>query len=157
MDWLRSAPRRAAKFARLGPAGQWLVLRALGLLLRVRLALWLLPFRRVRDMADRLGRRSRSNATAKRFSAEDLTSFVFVAASYIPRASCLTQALVADVLLRRYGYEPLLKIGVSRPPGKAFQAHAWVELDGKVVIGHVESLGQYTPLPTLGPAATANK
>jgi len=155
MDWLRSATRRAAKFARLRPAEQWLVVRTFGLVLRVRLALWVLPFRRVREMADRLGGRA-VPADAKRYSAEDLTSFVFVAASYIPQASCLTQALVADALLRRYGYEPVLKIGVSRPPGKAFQAHAWVELDGKVVIGQVNTLEQYTPLPTLGPA-TANK
>jgi hypothetical protein len=150
MDWLKSAARRTAKFARLGAPEKWLVIRTIGLLVRIRAALWLLPFQRVRLMADRMGR-PRIPQKAKRLSPANLTSLVSVGAAYVPGANCLTQALVAQVLLKQHGYSPLLKIGVGRSPDKRFQAHAWIELDGKTIIGQLAVLDRYTPLPTLAP------
>lgn len=44
-------------------------------------------------------------------------------------ATCLRQSLLLHFLLRRDGLMPALKIGVRRQ-GRAFDAHAWVELDG---------------------------
>ena len=150
MDWLTSIPRRAVKFARLRPADKWLFFRIFALLVRVRLALWLRPFNCVRESALRLGER-RVSDIANRLSAHDLTSLVTAAACYIPRATCLTQALVADAILRRFGYAPELKIGVGRGDANRFQAHAWVELDGHVVIGNLPTLAEYTPLPVTPP------
>jgi len=150
MDWLTSIPRRVGKFARLRTADKWLFVRIFALLVRVRLSLWLLPFNRVRESVQRLGDRAVPGAS-KRLSAHDLTSLVTAAACYIPRATCLTQALVAHAVLRRYGYMPELTIGVGRGGSNKFQAHAWVELDGKVVIGDLPTLGQFTPLPALAP------
>jgi hypothetical protein len=149
MDWLKSIPRRTAKFARLSRAEKWLAFQIVGLLWRVRIALWILPFQRVREMAARMGG-VRSLKNRPKLSPHNLTSLVTVAAVYVPGASCLTQALVAKALLERYGYEPVLKIGVGRAGGdKRFAAHAWIELEGKVIIGQVTMLDQYTPLPTL--------
>ena len=148
MGWLTSIPRRAGKFARLRPAEKWLFVRIFVLLVRVRLSLTFLPFNRVRQLAGRLGDRPACEAQ-NRLSAHDLTSLVTAAACYIPRATCLTQALVAHAILRRYGYAPDLKIGVGRDDGNRFQAHAWIELDGKVVIGNLPTLKQYIPLPSL--------
>ena len=150
MDWLKSVPRRATKFARLGWAEKRLFIRIVALLVRVRLALWIRPFQHVREMAERLGER-RVGDGVKRLSAHDITSLITVGASYIPEATCLTQALVAQVILKKYGYAPELKIGVGRGEAKRFQAHAWIELDGKVIIGQVKMLDQYTPLPQLAP------
>jgi hypothetical protein len=146
MDFLTSIPRRAAKFARLRPADQWLFLRIVALLARVRLALWFKSFQRVRELAERLGARPVPK-NARRLSAHDLTSLITVAASYIPGATCLTQAFVAHAILRRYGYVPDLKIGVGRNDSGRFHAHAWVELDGKVILGQLTNLAQYKPLP----------
>jgi hypothetical protein len=44
-------------------------------------------------------------------------------------ATCLRQALLVYWLLRRRGLQPELRIGVRRQ-ADAFDAHAWVELDG---------------------------
>lgn len=58
-------------------------------------------------------------------------------------ARCLTAALVLYRLLRRQGDVPALVIGVL-PDGSDHRAHAWVELDSRVVgpppgrNGHVE-------------------
>ena len=52
----------------------------------------------------------------------------------IPKASCLTQALAAQVMLERAGEHPELKIGVATDRGE-FEAHAWLELHGRPLVG----------------------
>jgi hypothetical protein len=49
---------------------------------------------------------------------------------YFRRAWCLQRSATAVCLLRLRGVEAELVIGVSRQP---FYAHAWVEVDGRVV------------------------
>ena len=56
---------------------------------------------------------------------------------------CLTQALVARRFLRRHGVETELRLGALLD-GSQFRAHAWLERDGHVVIGGVESTQAYT-------------
>ena len=55
----------------------------------------------------------------------------------LPGATCLTEALIAGVLLRRSGCETTLCFGVSgaAPAGRPFDAHAWLERCGVTVIG----------------------
>ena len=50
--------------------------------------------------------------------------------------TCLRQALLVEYVLRRRGFAPELKIGVRKQEG-AFDAHAWVELQG-VALGQSE-------------------
>jgi hypothetical protein len=71
---------------------------------------------------------------------------VSVTRRYVPAATCLTQALVTKFLLDRYGHHAIMRIGVRRSDSGLFQAHAWVESNGKVVIGGSESLKHYIPL-----------
>jgi Transglutaminase-like superfamily len=60
----------------------------------------------------------------------------------------LNQALATQMLLARRGYPALLHIGVAKGKEGQFQAHAWVESEGKVVIGGA-GLGCFTPLAVL--------
>lgn len=72
---------------------------------------------------------------------------ITIASRYIPMATCFTQALATKVLLNRYGQRAKVCIGVSRSEGGQLQAHAWVEWNGRIVIGGSEaSLQQYVPL-----------
>ncbi len=71
-----------------------------------------------------------------------------VAARYVPRSTCLVQALAARSLMARYGYRSELRIGVNRDSRGAFEAHAWLEYNGKTVVGELES-ATFTPLPPL--------
>ena len=73
---------------------------------------------------------------------------------------CLTQALVARHLLRRRGVETSLEIGAVRGDDGALQAHAWLEHNGRVVIGGAGSPGEYARFrpaarPTSVPAPAA--
>ena len=67
-------------------------------------------------------------------------------------ANCLVRALACEYLLGRYGYASELKIGASRSEAGEFAAHAWLESEGRVLVGNFE-LERYVPLSS--PAAKA--
>ncbi len=70
---------------------------------------------------------------------------VAVAAAFFPgRAVCLEQSLALYLLLRRRGHPAVLKIGVQPYP---FEAHAWVEIDGRPVFENEDALSKYVPFP----------
>ena len=87
-------------------------------------------------------------------SLEELVWSVGAAARLIPGANtCLPKALVADLILARHGFDASLRIGATKSPEGALEAHAWVESDGRVVLG-----GQASPtrFEKLQPAAGAS-
>lgn len=77
------------------------------------------------------------------------------AARLVPRASCLTQALVLQRVLARRGQECSLFLGALRPGAQTsntarsraegFEAHAWIEWHGRVLIGG--DIARWTPFP----------
>ena len=74
------------------------------------------------------------------------------AAVWYPRTMlCLPRSVVATWLLRRYGVPAVMVIGVRKMP---FYAHAWVEVDGRVVndVPKVQTL--YPPIDRLAPGVT---
>jgi hypothetical protein len=123
--------------------------RATTLVCAVRVALWIVPFARLRQAVVSLAHprvsfaHSRSGR-ASRYSAEQLSWAVRAVSQYVPRATCLTQALVLHILLRREGLQSRIRIGVSKDAGH-FEAHAWVESQDQVVIGD-SGLQRYTPM-----------
>lgn len=139
--------RRARKFLSLSSPDKLLLIEAIALLTVVRLGLWVLPFRAlwrlIVGMAKGLaaGRRASGNS-------ERITWAVSVGSLYIPGATCLTQALTAYVLFARRGYPAQLRIGVAKDERGLLEAHAWVENEGKIVIGGGSDLSRYSLLPT---------
>jgi len=79
-------------------------------------------------------------------SPQAIAGAVRSAARLVPGASCLTQALAARVLLEQGGHSSRLHIGVSREHGD-FEAHAWVEHDGSIIIGEIERA--FVSLPSI--------
>lgn len=132
----------------------WLEVRllaaALPLVLIVRLGLWLLPssailagVRRLAAMHPRSARRT-----------EDVRTIVWAVRAVsrrFPAATCLTQAIAARVLLVRHGLAAELRVGVARDAVGEFRAHAWLEREGRVIIGGDESLS-FKPMPGIGMA-----
>lgn len=58
--------------------------------------------------------------------------------------SCLRQALWLQTLLARVGVAGELKLGVDQSALPNMEAHAWIEVDGVVVIGGATSPHQYS-------------
>ena len=73
---------------------------------------------------------------------------VTAVARRVPKATCLVQALIANALLRRRNVACELRMGIRIRGDSAanLEAHAWVECNGVVVIGGMDSLSTFEPL-----------
>jgi hypothetical protein len=125
-----------------------LLLRAGLVLCWVRLGLWVIPRRLIKQALTPAVAPGANEFAADRPAPSRIGWAVRVAARYVPRTSCLPQALACHALLVRNGHPSHLRIGVAIPSAKTLRAHAWVECRGEIVIGETES-SAYTPLPTL--------
>jgi hypothetical protein len=134
----------------ISPSELFLCFRAFCVAQLVRIALWSLPtaslLRYVKRRVDpnRLGRPSR------RFSVATVSWAVRAAGRRTFKSTCLVEALTAQLLLARYGHPSSLRVGVARDPKGQFVAHAWVEVEGRIVVGERPGMS-YTPLPDLIP------
>ena len=139
------------KFLRLSAAERQLLIKTALLLEVIKLGMWLLPFRILRCLLARMaaGTAPARLRHADHPSVDRITWAVETASRRTPGLkTCLAQALAAQVLLTRRGYPALLRIGVAKGERQQLQAHAWVESEGKIVIGGSE-LERYTPLAVL--------
>lgn len=76
-----------------------------------------------------------------------IASAIRVVAHRLPgTGTCLPNALAAEAMLASHRHEPRLLIGVAKEDGGGLIAHAWVEHDGRVVVGDIEDLSRYRPL-----------
>nr|HEV7954946.1 lasso peptide biosynthesis B2 protein [Candidatus Acidoferrales bacterium] len=132
--------KKLAKFLRLPTAEKFLLLRTVILVAAIRLGLWVLPFR----VVQRFTFKARKTKQTK-YSVEQFIWAVRATSRYVPRATCLTQAMAAQALLLRAGYTPKVKIGVAKNDKKLFEAHAWLVLGDQVLIGGTE-VERYTAL-----------
>lgn len=139
---------RLRRFFALSQSERYLVLRALVAVAAVRLALWVFPFPWLRKFVERSLRGTSRSETAERLSVDRITWSVEAASRLVPRATCLTQALAAHVLLARGGYASRVRVGVARAEEGEFKAHAWLEHGNEVVIGGAGMTG-LTPLPMM--------
>lgn len=107
--------------------------------------LWICGVQRLRRMLTYLAKAG-SGEKARTVSAEMLTRIISAAARHAPiKGTCLSQALATEALFLHYGYDPVVRLGVMRRNGN-FQAHAWVELDNRIIIGGPAMVQEYTPL-----------
>jgi hypothetical protein len=121
-----------------------IVVKAYFLLVIIRLGLWLVPFKMLQSLLDKLSRHS-GNTIGWSAPPEKVAWAVHIASRYVPYATCLSQALTVQALLAQEGIHSDLEIGVARDDGSRIKAHAWLEIDGTVIIGAHE-LDQYTRL-----------
>ena len=139
--------RRLRRFFELSSVERRLLLKAALVLVAARLGLWLLPLRRLRGLLARAAHPSADAHVAAPSALERVVWAIEAAARSIPKSTCLVKALAAQVLLGRAGYPARLHVGVANQD-KGFEAHAWLECEGKIVIGEPEP-GHYSPLLTL--------
>lgn len=136
--------QRLKRFRHLSRQERALVFQAILAMLVVRLSLTWLSLRAVQRLAVSIRWRS-----SEALSAHRIVWAVRSAARFVPRSTCLVQALAAQGLLIRHGYRPCLTIGVRKNECEGFGAHAWVTCEDEVVIGGQET-GNFTALLNLG-------
>ena len=132
------------KFFSLPAKEQQILVKVFFLLIIIRLGLWLLAFRTLQRILERL---FHYPVTSDRQapSPEKFSWAVVAVSRYVPSATCLAQALTLQALLSREGIHSDLALGVAREDKPGIIAHAWVEIDGTVIIGGQER-DRYTRL-----------
>jgi hypothetical protein len=162
--------RLLRSFLRLTGVERRLLAQATVLLVLVRIGVGRLPFTTLRRLA--MGRRRSIRAARPDQAWTNMVVWAVDAADRrMPgQATCLTRALTVQAMLARAGNASRLQVGVIRSVEGKLEAHAWVECDGRVLVGGSPSeVERFTPLaafdveksepapspPTIQPAAGA--
>jgi len=130
---------RLRRWSELSRRDRRMLLRAWVVVAAVRGALWCCRLSTTRRMAAAAAGKPRPGAV------DELARAVNAVSRCVPRATCLTQAIALHALLRRSNHGAQVEIGVATAP--QFEAHAWVQCDGRTVLGGA-STGRYTPVWT---------
>lgn len=119
----------------------------------IRLSLWIFPFKALNNWLCNFASADSGDRKTEWSVIDNVTSAVQACSLYVPYASCLTQALTVRTLLGLRGQASQLKIGVDRDEGGKFMAHAWVEIDGKIIIGKLPHHHNFNVLRSSGSVA----
>ncbi len=144
---MKSAARILRKFLALPTRKQAILIQVALLLAIVRLSLKTMPFQKTHSLAERISEPSGNTKPSSPEAVEDIAWAVDMLGKRMP-GSCLTQAFIARILLGRRGLPTHLHIGAVKEEDGGFLAHAWLECDGRIIVGGHE-LELYTPLVSL--------
>ncbi len=141
------------RLIRLTPQERNLFLKTYILLTLVRLGLFLRSFNRLRKILERMSAPHQAIATdplSQRQLIIRVQWAIDASCKFMPGSvKCLARALTMKTLLDRYNCPAKLVIGVDKNKVAQLEAHAWVEYEGHVVIGHLHDLNRFKPLPNL--------
>jgi len=138
--------RLITKFLCLSAGDRYLLISAIYRLLVIRISLWALPLQRLIKPLPDCGGAATSDYE---LSAKQTAWAIETASRHLPGVgNCLVQALACRTMLTRRGCPARLRLGVGRDKEGRFRAHAWVESEGRIVIGRRGSFGR-AGLPAL--------
>jgi len=132
------------KFLRLNRDERAALAEAGALVLVIRIAQWMLPWRAVVGTS-----RAIPLPIRRSLPVESLAWAVRAVSTRIPRATCLTQALALHRLMDRAGHQARVRIGVAKAADGGFEFHAWVEHAGQPLLNNAGDIAQYATLLTL--------
>ena len=127
-------------FSKLSSSRKDLLIKSLIIIILIRLGFFLFSYSRVKRIIKQVSKPKKNQGNVP--TTEDILWSVKVASDYVSGSTCLIQATTAQILLSRYDYTSKLKIGVNKID--EFKAHAWIEINDKIVLG--ESEQKYVPI-----------
>lgn len=136
--------RLTKKFYRLTWAERSLLVKAVCLLAAIRVALALIPLRALRDALAWRWRKGIVQGHAAP-TLRQISWATQTAARYLPGSTCLVQGLTALRLGISAGYSLTMNIGAAKEVNGELKAHAWVEYQGRIILGAAQE-NIYTPL-----------
>jgi hypothetical protein len=118
-------------------------LEAFSLLVIIRMGMWVIPYNTLQRNLNRLFpvplNAGRPQSPEVILSARKLSRRVREVSGFVPEATCLAQALTLQALLSGEDIHSDLAIGVTRgDEAGGIAAHAWLEVEGTVIIGGEE-------------------
>lgn len=112
-----------------------LILLTMPLVVTVRIALWLLPSSIIVRFVRHISADPAADRVTPSFGLTTIIWAVEAVSARVPRATCLTQAICAKLLLRWSGLQSDLCLGVARSASGSLRAHAWLEREGRTILG----------------------
>ena len=138
--------KKALTFLRLNRDDKHLLVRIAVLMLSIRIGMSVVPFRvLLAFLRSWRERQSVARALDKKRAKRALWG-ITVISPYVPGATCLTRALAALTVLGHMGQDACLRFGIARQQGGELTGHAWVEAEGKIVMGNLSDLSRYSVL-----------
>ena len=138
--------KRFRSFFKLPVTEKALLIESLFLVAFIGLALRIVPFRFFRKIiAARLTAEDRKKSVDWK-KINPIVRSVRSASRFVPLATCLPQALAAMFLIKTAGQSSNLKIGVAKDDKQHFKAHAWLEINGRIIIGKLPLHSEYKVL-----------
>ncbi len=126
------------------PAGRRLLLiEATVYLLLARLALRVLPFRRIAAWLNRPSQRAELTGEERERIRKEVVWAIERTARHLPGETvCFPRGLAAQTMLRRRSISTTLYYGAATLPERGLTAHVWVQDGDEGVVGHREA-GSY--------------
>jgi Transglutaminase-like superfamily len=132
-------------FIRLNWAAKQLFTYTFFLLIIIRFGLRFLNFAQLQRFTDRLGRLYPDQPT--QYTLTGIIWAVNLSSKFTPGgAKCLARALTTKILMQQQHYIGEICIGVAKGDRGNLEAHAWVEVEGNVIMGWLPDLARYKPL-----------
>lgn len=78
-----------------------------------------------------------------------LVALLEAAGKLVPFTTCLSKALAGSILMHKYGFDTSLHIGVAKENVDVLEAHAWLSLDGRIIVGNCPDLKRFRELPSI--------
>lgn len=98
---------------------------------------------------------TRINRVQAKLNPESIADIVRRVAAVVPGASCLSQAVAAQLRLARLGYTTNIRIGVKSDAEMGLKAHAWLIYNDRVILGGTESgSDEYSIITDMNSAVT---
>jgi len=140
---------RLRKFLARSPAERGCLLEAACWLGLARLAILVLPFRRLAPFLGKQMGQSPAEAGAAPGALLERISWAVAAASrHLPwECKCLAQALAGKAMLRRRGVSSTLYLGLAKDGADQLQAHAWLRCGERILTGQ-RSMAGFTVIAT---------
>jgi len=140
---------RIRKFLQLSRPDKFLLTQAIFVLATVSLGLRTLPWLTLQRYLLKLTNQRSGSPGDKRPSTERIAWAIRTASMYIPKATCLPQALAGQFLLIQNAYPADLQIGVTKNNDGKLEAHAWVTSKNDVIVGEKGNPDRFVPLSPL--------
>ncbi|OCC15629.1 hypothetical protein DBT_0980 [Dissulfuribacter thermophilus] len=139
---------KLSRFICLEPLEKRLFFLSLGWILFTRFALTIFPFKKTLALVESQAKKYLKNpkATSGEISVARLAWLISRAAHIVPGSTCLVQALAGKIIFASQGINPKFHIGVNMQEKHDLEAHAWLTLDGEVILGQMPNLSKFKPL-----------
>ena len=138
--------RMVLKFLKLPLPEKVLYAEALPVVMLMGLVVRLVPFRFLRKSLVKRLSVDTTPRPADLAEIQKIVRSVDFFSRFHPFASCLTKSLSALLLIKFNGEHAILKIGVAKGEDETFKAHAWLESNGRIIMGQVSPKTRYTAL-----------